>query len=639
MLAERRRTAAAAEKAAAPAVAAKGGEESESTSSFSGPSDDGEEEEDEEEEAGGTDESGEESSASAGGELDDDPPAGAPGSAVEVRAKDRVVGAASFEMVEEAQCPRDTKRVLQLTLIGVRTKFQSLGLGSQLLRRALSPRLAGRYDTTIAFADHDAVRFFRKYGFSDDPILTSRFRKVVDAWDQSVLMVRQVVTAPPRGVAGGGADDQLLHPPSSLAEPSYLAGADLRASIDEWRESKVEGYSRELSLMEAMHAELCMLRQRVVRQDDYARFLKAEVVQLHGHKARLTEQLAHLNAQLDTLTAQLAAAQGGPPQQAARTSAGGEPGSGAAPRGLRAAGGARSNGGQEGQEGDEEGDEGPGRCNLSSLLAPLDARSDEHARLAAAFAASLRPHDHSCGELRVVRVWQLASAEARAAREREFAAAVRRADRLQADGTAGAQAAVPTLELYLGAPAEVQQHVRASRVAQLAAPACCREPWPTRALALYPLVCCPRPLPTQVLVNGFDMELWPPRNEALRHLEVFGDGMYLTRYASKAHHFSAGCQFVLVVAAHLTDSHIVVMPDKTRSLPDGASTAIVVPGRQLPGRTAGILNAQAKPSVRDTFAMHASGEEFVVFKERLPPLMPLCMIEYAVDEDTLNSCG
>ena len=34
-------------------------------------------------------------------------------------------------MVDPAQCPSDAPRVLQLTLVGVRTKFQGLGLGSQ----------------------------------------------------------------------------------------------------------------------------------------------------------------------------------------------------------------------------------------------------------------------------------------------------------------------------------------------------------------------------------------------------------------------------------------------------------------------------------------------------------------------------
>lgn len=130
------------------------------------------------------------------------------------------------------------------------------------------------------------------------------------------------------------------------------------------------------------------------------------------------------------------------------------------------------------------------------------------------------------------------------------------------------------------------------------------------------------------------MELWPPRNEALRHLDVFGDGMYLSRDASKAHHFSGGCGFVLLVAAHLTDSHMVVLPDASRAAPDGTSTAIIVPGRQLPGRATGKAAAclekglQARLAARDACPL---GEEYVVFRQRLPPVMPLYLVEYAAD--------
>jgi len=120
-----------------------------------------------------------------------------------------------------------------------------------------------------------------------------------------------------------------------------------------------------------------------------------------------------------------------------------------------------------------------------------------------------------------------------------------------------------------------------------------------------------------VLINGFDMDLWPPRNDAYKSLEVFGEGMYLTRHASKAHHFSGKSGFVLLIAAHLVKS-----------------TATVVPGRQLPTATppaeaAG--PAHYKTSSRDVLAAGAHGwsEEVLVFKERLPPLLPLCIVEYA----------
>jgi hypothetical protein len=134
-----------------------------------------------------------------------------------------------------------------------------------------------------------------------------------------------------------------------------------------------------------------------------------------------------------------------------------------------------------------------------------------------------------------------------------------------------------------------------------------------------------------VLVNGLDLELWPPRNEALKHLEIYGEGLYLSRHASKAHHFSAGCGFVLLIAASFTDSHMVVLPDQSRVVPDGASTAIIVPGRQLPASPSDGSLGDARARGGLGAMVHGAAEEFVVFKERLPPLMPVCLIEYSED--------
>jgi hypothetical protein len=133
----------------------------------------------------------------------------------------------------------------------------------------------------------------------------------------------------------------------------------------------------------------------------------------------------------------------------------------------------------------------------------------------------------------------------------------------------------------------------------------------------------------QVLINGLDLDLWPPRDEALKDLEVFGEGLYLSRHASKAHHFTAGGRFVLVMAAHLTSTHIVVLADKSRTAPDGESTAIIVPGRRRGG--------PFSPSRLSASASTPAGEEFVIFRERLPPLAPVCMIEYDDDVSMIDA--
>lgn len=131
-----------------------------------------------------------------------------------------------------------------------------------------------------------------------------------------------------------------------------------------------------------------------------------------------------------------------------------------------------------------------------------------------------------------------------------------------------------------------------------------------------------------MLINGLDLDLWPPRDEALKDLEVYGEGLYLSRHASKAHQFTAGGRFVLVMAAHLADTHIVVLPDRARTAPDGESTAIIVPGRRVGG--------PFSPSRLAASSSVPVGEEFVIFRTRLPPLAPVCMIEY---DSVTDECG
>ena len=51
------------------------------------------------------------------------------------------------------------------------------------------PAVVGRYNALLAFADHKAEGFFSRHGFSDDPILTARYRSIADHWENSTLMV------------------------------------------------------------------------------------------------------------------------------------------------------------------------------------------------------------------------------------------------------------------------------------------------------------------------------------------------------------------------------------------------------------------------------------------------------------------
>jgi hypothetical protein len=108
-----------------------------STSSFSD-SDQGEEEgedEEEEEEAGGEeDDNGEVESAESGSTAT----AGTATTVVQLSAKQRIIGAITWERIPNDLQPR--QRLVQLTLVGCRTKYQGLGVATRLMREIKDPR-------------------------------------------------------------------------------------------------------------------------------------------------------------------------------------------------------------------------------------------------------------------------------------------------------------------------------------------------------------------------------------------------------------------------------------------------------------------------------------------------------------------
>ena len=120
---------------------------------------------------------------------DDDDDGGGPApspEAVTARAalRRRLAGAVSYECGE-----RLGQRLLQVSLLGVRMRYQRLGVGTRLFKTLLSGEASNdRPDAAIAWADTRALCFFKRHGFTEDPILNSRYREISAPWARSTLM-------------------------------------------------------------------------------------------------------------------------------------------------------------------------------------------------------------------------------------------------------------------------------------------------------------------------------------------------------------------------------------------------------------------------------------------------------------------
>lgn len=103
---------------------------------------------------------------------------------------------------------------------------------------------------------------------------------------------------------------------------------------------------------------------------------------------------------------------------------------------------------------------------------------------------------------------------------------------------------------------------------------------------------------------------------------------------------------MLLVVADLRNAQMVVLPSPDRTAPDDGASAIITPGRPLPLGAGGVEGsaalvgtgqAQGEPhaeeGLSDLAGNHRCGEEIVIFRKRLPPLLPVCLIEYVPASD------
>jgi hypothetical protein len=79
---------------------------------------------------------------------------------------------ASWKPASPGAC--DSILLLSLLIRSFAILLLSLLIRSLAFQTVLNPDVVGPYDVAITFAGADALSFFRRNGFSDDPLLTAR---------------------------------------------------------------------------------------------------------------------------------------------------------------------------------------------------------------------------------------------------------------------------------------------------------------------------------------------------------------------------------------------------------------------------------------------------------------------------------
>ncbi|XP_002120688.2 uncharacterized protein LOC100181199 [Ciona intestinalis] len=199
----------------------------------------------------------------------------------------RLIGCSTFERSYE----KPGQRVLQLTLVGVRKKYRGVGVGGFMMKQLHDATITGGYDVIVVNADHNAVDFFEKEGFSDDVILNSQYSDIGDVW----LNCKRMCYLPSYGATN---------------ETTDLDLKEMELELAMWREKSLNVYQSQASLFHRLRREIVRLRARASMQDDVISRLQAdlEVARDSGvtrKEEELRKRLENIRVAVDDLDDQI----------------------------------------------------------------------------------------------------------------------------------------------------------------------------------------------------------------------------------------------------------------------------------------------------------------------------------------------
>lgn len=573
--------------------------QSKSEAAIAAEADEGENVEDEEDEdQDGRDDSDDESDDEG---TDDDGPGMPTGLDPAARAlmKRRLAGAVCYELGE-----RLGERLVQVSLLGVRLRYQRLGVASRLVRALLSGEASDeRPEAAIAWADTRAIPFFRRHGFAEDALLNARYREISAPWARATLMSAQLPPPVPEAAGSTGA---------KTAVSGWATASNLDDTLEAWRKARLLEYSKELCLIEKLHAEIRMLREKVSVQQGHAAVIMAENQKLRMENATLTREFEAYRRARSGAAAHAAEAAAAAhvavvtdvTDEARESGEGWKARSGvhevrspmlASAKSLSAA------------DWIAEAEAEAAREVAASMAESRNGGSDPAARPLTSDARSRSSSQSSSHTTSVPASPASPSGRARQRWNAALAEGVSREELQEALRRCKPGAAGPSRSLALtkwimpsAESAKRLQHRHASCRALLTDP----------DLTLRLFYGAPQADLQRLLENGFDGVPPDPHR-----LSEYGRGWYFSKYATHAHHYTAGGGCVLLAEVAVGSTETVVRRDAGRGAPSAGFDSMVVPGRRLPSASG--LRGVATGDVN---------EEYVIFDGS--QAVPLCLVFY-----------
>lgn len=202
-----------------------------------------------------------------------------------IRHKDRIIGAASILIRDNPEGITEPCRLCQLIYIGVRTRFQLLKLGRRLCATTIYKEAVETFNSDVYFtyAGSNAIRFFKRCGLDDDPMIAGRYAHLDNEWTD-VLPMARLLKVPARM-------EQILSARDSR-------GTNRAALYSVWRDTAFRRYAEESHFVSHCVAEMDRLQQRLASLEKAEKLYNTVLTQERSRCIMYEQIIAKLESQL-----------------------------------------------------------------------------------------------------------------------------------------------------------------------------------------------------------------------------------------------------------------------------------------------------------------------------------------------------
>ncbi|CAF0822456.1 unnamed protein product [Adineta ricciae] len=192
----------------------------------------------------------------------------------------RLISCLSFEKITMFASQFQEEHVLDLLLLACRKKCRGKGIGRHLMKLLMNRDYIGDFDAIITASDQSAIDFYRKFGFTEDAILLSKYKTIGDCWTNTTKMC-------------------YLPPYNVINEDPVRCLTMMDDQFQKWQRAMFNGYQSQAALFNRLKTEMIGLYAKINAQEQTIVSLNRERFLLAKENATLKKQISQSASSAD----------------------------------------------------------------------------------------------------------------------------------------------------------------------------------------------------------------------------------------------------------------------------------------------------------------------------------------------------